>query len=106
LGLGYCIVANVKAVLKLSVEDESLDVEVAAAIVSGDALVDSLLKPYDLSVSVVVPQNIVDAAAHFAAWIVRRHADPAGAEVFWVEANRFLEAYVDSESEPAFVVEI
>ncbi len=76
----------------------------AAAIVSGDALVDSLLKAYDLTVPATVPQNVVDASAHFAAWIFRRKRDPTGAEAFCVEANRFLQTYIDAESEPAFLV--
>ena len=35
---------------------------------------------------------------------MRKHADPVGAEAFWVEAQRFLQVYIDSESEPAFLV--
>ena len=40
-----------------------------------------------------------DAAAYFDAWIVRRRRDPVGAEAFWVEANRFLDAYAKAEAE-------
>ena len=93
-----------KAVLQIESSDTTYDVELAAAIESADALVDSLLKPYDLTVPATVPQNIVDASSHFAAWLVRRKRDPTGAEAFWVEANRFLQAYVDAEGELAFLV--
>jgi len=94
----------VKAVLQIESSDTTYDVELAAAIVSADALVDSLLKPYDLTVPATVPQNIVDASSHFAAWLVRRKRDPTGAEAFWVEADRFLHAYISAEGELAFLV--
>ena len=102
--LAYCEIADVKAVLQVATEDTSLDDAIEVAIGSADGLIDSLLKPSGLSVPETVPQNIVDASAHFAAWLMRKHADPAGAEAFWVEAQRFLQAYIDSESEPAFMV--
>ncbi len=102
--MGYCEVADVKVVVQIESSDNTYDVELAAAVVSADALVDSLLKPYDLSVPATVPQNVVDASSHFAAWVFRRKRDPVGAEAFWVEANRFLEAYIDAESESAFLV--
>ncbi len=93
-----------KVVLQIESSDTTYDTELAAAVVSADALIDSLLKPHDLSVPATVPQNIIDASAHFAAWIFRRKRDPTGAEVFWVEANRFLQAYIEAEGEPAFLV--
>jgi hypothetical protein len=102
--LAYCEVADVKAVLQIAGEDTSLDTAIATAIASADGLIDSLLKPSGLSVPSSVPQNVLDASSHFAAWLMRKHADPAGAEAFWVEAQRFLQSYIDSESEPAFLV--
>jgi hypothetical protein len=102
--LAYCEVADVKAVLQVAIEDTSLDSAIVTAIASSDGLIDSLLKPYVLSVPDSVPQNIVDASAHFTAWLMRKYADPLGAEAFWVEAQRFLQAYIDSVSEPAFLV--
>jgi hypothetical protein len=103
-GLAFCEVADVKAVLQVATEDASLDGAIATAIASADGLIDSLLKPSGLAVPDPVPQNIVDASTHFAAWLMRKHADPTGAEAFWVEAQRFLQAYIDAESEPAFLV--
>ncbi len=93
-----------KVVLQVASSDTTYDTELAAAIVSADALVDSLLKPYNLTVPATVPQNVVDSSAHFAAWVFRRKRDPTGAEAFWVEANRFLQAYICAESESAFLV--
>jgi hypothetical protein len=102
--LAYCEVADVKVILQIATEDESLDAAIEVAIASADGLIDGLLKPSGLAVPATVPQNIVDASTHFAAWLMRKHADPSGAEAFWVEAQRFLQAYIDSESEPSFVV--
>ena len=102
--MAYCEVADVKAVLQIATEDTSLEGAIATVIESADGLIDSLLKPSGLAVPATVPQNIVDASTHFTAWLMRKHADPAGAEAFWDEAQLFLQAYIDSESEPAFVV--
>jgi hypothetical protein len=63
-------------------------------------LVDGFLKVKSLSVPVVVPQLVADAAKLFAAWVFRRFSDPVGAEAFWVEANRFLDAYIEAGVEP------
>jgi hypothetical protein len=85
-------------------EESPYDAELKGCIVSADALIDSLLKREGLTVPESTPQNIKDASAHFAAWLFRRHKDPAGAEVFWEEANRFLTAYIEAEQETAFKV--
>jgi hypothetical protein len=98
--MAYATVVAVKRVLQVSESDTSLDAEITDVLPSGDALVDSLLKQKGLTVSSPVPQNLADAAAHFDAWIVRRRRDPVGAEAFWVEANRFLDAYAEAEVEP------
>lgn len=87
-----------KAILQIT--EVTWDTEIAACITSVDALVDSLLKYEGLTVPAVVPQIVKDASAHFAAWLFRRRRDPAGAEAFWVEANRFLDAYIEAEKEP------
>jgi hypothetical protein len=102
--LAYCEVADVKVVLQIATEDTSLDDAIEVAIASADGLIDSLLKPSGLAVLATIPQNILDVSTHFAAWLMRKHADPAGAEAFCVEAQQFLQAYIDSESETAFLV--
>jgi hypothetical protein len=81
------------------VTDSSFDAEIDACIPSAEGLVDGFLKAYDLSVPAEVPQLVRDAAAHFAAWLFRRRREPAEAEVFWNEARRFIDAYVDAEAE-------
>lgn len=98
----YCVAADVKSILAISVA--TYDTEITACIVSADALIDKLLEPHDLTVPVSVPQTVEDASAYFAAWLFRRRRDPTGAEAFFVEANKFLDAYIGSAGEPAFVV--
>jgi len=90
--------------LHIAVEVLTFDTEIEACIVSGDALVDGLLKKSGLTVPVSVPQTIADASAYFAAWLFRHRRDPEVAGVFWVEANRFLGTYVEGEEEIAFKV--
>lgn len=102
--MGYCEVAAVKLVLQIPSETQTYDEEISGCIISADALVDSLLKQKDLSVSSPTPQNIVDASTHFSAWQFRRRRDPVGAEAFWQEANRFLDVYGETEGELAFKV--
>jgi len=102
--MGYCQVSDVKVVLQVSSETETYDQEILDCISSADALIDNLLKQRDLCVSSPVSQVVVDASAHFAAWLFRRRRDPVGAEAFWVEANRFLEIYCEAEGELAFKV--
>ena len=93
----YCTLDDVKGVLQIDVAEIKYDAQLAACILSGSALVDGFLKPKGLSVPVVVPQLIKDATKFFAAWMFRRFSDPVGAEAFWVEAQRFLDAYIDAE---------
>jgi len=102
--VAYSTVAAVKQVLQIAVDELKYDAEVEACIASADALVDGLLKKSDLSVPDTVPQNIADASAHFAAWLLRHRRDPEAAEVFWAEAHKFLDAYVEGEEEIAFKV--
>jgi len=102
--MAYSNVAAVKQVLQIAVEDISFDDEIEACIASADALVDGLLKKVDLTVPDSVPQNIADASAYFAAWLLRHRRDPEAAEIFWTEAHKFLDIYVESEEEIAFKV--
>jgi hypothetical protein len=98
--MDYCSLANVKGVLQISLAETKYDTQLATCIASGSALVDGFLKAKALSVPSVVPELIVCSAKFFAAWEFRRFSDPVGAEAFWVEANRFLVAYVEAEVEP------
>jgi acyl-coenzyme A synthetase/AMP-(fatty) acid ligase len=96
--VAYCTAADVKAVLEIT--ESTWDTEIGNCITSGDGIIDSLLKRQGLTVPISTPQNIIDASAHFAAWLFRRRRDPAGAEAFWSEANRFIDAYIGAESGP------
>ena len=96
--MAYSIAADVKSVLQIT--ESTWDTEITDCITSADALIDSLLKYKGLTVPVSTPQNIKDTSKHFAAWLFRRRRDPAGAEAFWIEANRVLQAYIDAEEEP------
>ena len=102
--MAYSTVAAVKQVLQIAVEDISFDDEIEACIASADALVDGLLKKVDLTVPDSVPQLVEDASRYFAAWLLRHRRDPEAAEVFWAEAHKFLDAYVEGEEEIAFKV--
>lgn len=96
--MGYCTVDNVKVVLQIS--EVTWDSELAECITSACALVDGFLSCEGLVVPSVVPQVLIDATKFFAAWDFRRRRDPVGAEAFWVEANRVLGVFVDSEKAP------
>ena len=96
--MNYCDMADVKGPLQIDLAETKYDSQLADCIISGSALVDGLLKPKKLVVPAVVPQLIRDASKFFAAWMFRRFSDPTGAEAFWIEANRFLDAYVEAES--------
>lgn len=98
--VNYCEADDVKPELQIAVDDLTYDDELEDCVSSGSALVDGLLKKEDLTVPAVVPQNVKDATIFFVAWRFRRRRDPVGAEAFWVEANRFLDAYIEAEKEP------
>jgi hypothetical protein len=95
----YCSAVDVEGVLRETLAD-SFDTLVARCISTGSGLVESFLKFEGLVVPSVVPVLVVEAAAWFAAWEFRRISDPVGAEVFWVEAKRLLDVYVEAEFEP------
>ena len=98
--MDYCDLADVKGVLQVSLAETKYDAQLATCITSGSALVDGFLKAKTLSVPSGVPKLVVCSAKFFAAWGFRRFSDPVGAEAFWVEANRFLDAYVEAEGLP------
>lgn len=100
----YCEVDDVKPELQIDVTDETYDDELEDCVTSGSAIVDSLLKKEGLTVPAVVPRNVKDATIYFAAWRFRRRRDPVAAEAFWIEANRFLDAYIQAEKELPFKV--
>ena len=97
--MDYCDKDDVKNVLQVDLAETKFDSLLADCVSSGSGLVDGLLKPKKLTVPAVVPQLINDSSKFFAAWMFRRFSDPTGAEAFWVEANRFLDAYIEAESE-------
>ena len=98
--MDYCSLSDVKGVLQISIAETKYDSQLATCITSGSALVDGFLKAKTLTVPSVMPELIVCSAKFFAAWEFRRFSDPVGAEAFWVEANRFLDAYVEAEGLP------
>jgi hypothetical protein len=102
--MAYSTLAVVKAVLQIAADNETFDDELEGCIASADALVDGLLKKSGLTVPDSVPQLVADASAYFAAWLFRHRRDPSAAEVFWVEAHKFLDSYSEGEEEIAFVV--
>ena len=102
--MAYSTVSAVKQILHIDAADESYDLEIGECIVSADALVDGLLKKVNLSVPETVPQTVVDASAHFAAWLFKDRRAPESTDVFWDQAHKFLDVYIESEEETSFVV--
>lgn len=100
----YSEVTTVKIILQIPSENQTYNEELSSCIISADGLIDGLLKQRVLSVPALVPQNVTDASAYFAAWLFRRRRDPVGAEAFWQEANRFLTTYGEAEEKPTFKV--
>jgi hypothetical protein len=98
--MDYCGVDDVKGALLVDLAETKYDAQLADCVTSGSALVDGFLKPKGLVVPVVVSQLVVDATKFFAAWMFRRFSDPVGAEAFWVEGQRFLDAYLEAEFTP------
>jgi hypothetical protein len=95
--VAYSVASDVKPILQIAAEDLTFNTEIEDCIVSADALIDGLVKKAGLSVPNPVPQNISDASAYFAAWMFRHRRDPSAAEVFWVEAHKFLDTYISAE---------
>jgi hypothetical protein len=102
--MAYSTVGAVKRVLQIEATDETHDTEIGECITSADALVDGLLKKVNLSVPDIVPQTVADASAHFAAWLFKDRRGPEAADVFWDQAHKFLDVYIESEEETSFVV--
>ena len=90
----YSTIADVRGILDLK-DDHSYDTEIGECIATADGMVDGQLKAEGLSVASPVPQLIKDASKFLAAWSFRRKRDPAGAEAFWVEGQRFLQNHID-----------
>jgi hypothetical protein len=94
----YAVADAVKAILVIAdSEGSKYDIELAGCMQSSNGLVDSFLLKRGLAVPSPIPQNIVDASNHYAAWLFRHRRDPTGAEAFWSEAEKFLNAYCESQ---------
>jgi hypothetical protein len=105
--MAYSTVADVKLVLLIADAEDSFDTELEACIASADALVDGLLKKVSLTVPGTVPQLIADASAYFAAWLFKDRRGPdveAAAAKLWDQAHKFLDNYIDTEEDVAFLV--
>lgn len=101
----YCKLADVKKILQIT--ESTWDTQINSCIPSADGLVDSFLAIHDLTVPSPTPQNIVDASAHYAAWLYRKRQDPAGTDAFKTEAEVFLNMYLNSVVEvPAKIGEM
>jgi hypothetical protein len=92
----YGVVATAKSILQDSTV--TYEAEITACITSSDAYVDSLLLQKGLTVSSPTPQNVVDASNYFAAWMFRKKRDPQSSWIFYTDAERFLNAYIDSKA--------
>ena len=90
----YGVVATVKSILQDSTV--TYESEIAACITSSDAYVVSLLAQKGLTVPSSTPQNIIDASNYFAACMFRKKRDPQSSWIFFTDAERFLNAYIES----------
>ena len=105
--MAYSTVAEVKLVLLIAAADVTHDTELGTCIASADALVDGLLKKVSLTVPAEVPQLIADASAYFAAWLFKDRRGPdveAIAAKLWDQGHKFLDNYIDTEEDVAFLV--
>ena len=93
----YCEIDDVKPVLHIDVAETSEDVELADCVTDSSDKVDNLLKQAGFVVPSVVPTSIKRAAKFFAAWEYRRRRDPAGAQVFWFDAQEALQEYIGAQ---------
>ena len=105
--MAYSEVADVKLVLLIAAADVTHDIELGSCIASADALIDGLLKKVSLTVPGTVPQLIADASAYFAAWLFKDRRGPdvdAIAAKLWDQGHKFLDNYIETEEDVAFVV--
>ena len=105
--MAYSTVAEVKLVLLIAAADVTHDTELGTCVASADALIDGLLKKVSLTVPGTVPQLIADASAYFAAWLFKDRRGPdveAVAAKLWDQAHKFLDNYIDTEEDVAFLV--
>jgi hypothetical protein len=94
--LSYGDAATIKIILEIPTAETKYAAEIASCITSADALVDGKLSKIGLTVPSATPQNVIDAADYYCAWVFRHRRDPTGAEAFWSEAEKFLNAYIES----------
>lgn len=91
----YGVLVTVQSILQDS--SSKYEAEITECIVSGDAYVDSLLVQVGLTVPTPTPQNITDASNYYAAWIFRKRRDPQSAWIFYLDAEKFKDAYIKSQ---------
>jgi hypothetical protein len=97
----YGVAATVKDILVIASAETTFDAEIAACITSSDALVEGMLARQGLTVPSSTPQNIIDASNYFAAWMFRKRRDVPSSWIFFVDAEKFLNAYCDSQQAAA-----
>ena len=96
--LGPIFYASVAAVKRILIEPSATyDVEIAECIVSSTAFVTSFLLQKTLTSPTPTPQSIIDATNYFAAWMFRKRRDTQSSWIFYTDAERFLNVYVDSQ---------
>lgn len=85
----------VKKILTIPDTDTSYNVEIAECIVSSDAYVVSLLGQAGLTMPATIPQNLIDASNYYAAWMFRKRRDVQSAWIFFLDAEKFKDAYIN-----------
>ena len=98
LTIPYAVVDVVKTILQIPEADGSkYDIEISDCLLDSAAFVDSLLLQKGVTSPTPSPRNINTAINYFAAWMFRKRRDMQSAWIFFVDAERFVNAYVDSQ---------
>ena len=93
----YGVSDTVKNILTIDSAITTFDDEIDGCIVSSDAYVDSILAQNGLTVPSPTPQNIIDASNYYAAYYFRKRRDPQSAWIFFLDAEKFKDAYINSQ---------
>ena len=100
--MGYSQLSDVKEVLRIDATDTTSDTELTNCITSADGLIDNRLKSHGFTVPLdsPYPEPIKDASKNFAAWIFRaRDAPPNENQVLFLLGTKFLDAYIEGETD-------
>ncbi len=95
--MGIGAVEKVKDLLRISQEEgDKWDEEITSEVATADAIVETVLAAYSLTLPEETPDVILEARNNYAAWLFRRKRDVEGAQHFLGDADLLLKKYVES----------